>query len=249
METALPILLKYATLDTFNYRYWTMHDDASDMGTMMQLWMTAASALLYTNDIGQSVVETLLLMAHQSDLRPYIPVLAWDWLKKRPVFNSHFTGLERGTDKDVVQMVRNLGDVGLITSFLFVVWSKCSWIVNSEFQVMLRLVREELYGIGAAGYRADLIQRLDDILPQLEPGSDGKQQYEEFRTALLEVDEEAMKTLVGMSWSRRPFFSTNMCACMCSVPLYLHVCASSSVPVVVCRLLGTPSSKLSVNSL
>jgi len=135
-------------------------------------------------------------------------------------------------------MARELGDMGLITSYLFTVWSKWSWIADSGFQMMLRLVREELGGIGAAGYRADLIQRLDDVLPQLEPGSNRKQQYEEFKVVLLEVDEEAMKTLTGMSKSLHSVLSTN--TCMCRISLYLHVRASSSVPVVVC----IPSSPL-----
>ena len=60
------------------------------------------------------------------------------------------------------------------------------------------LIREELGGIKAVGYRADLIQRLDCVLSRLRPGSDSKQHYEEFRTVLLEMDGEATKTLTGM---------------------------------------------------
>jgi len=240
IEVVLPVSLNYATLDSFRHQYWLLHH-ASDIDAMMQLWMTAAAALPYTGDIGQSVVDTLLQMASDRHLLSHIPVLAWDWLKKRPLLHPECKGLRWGTDKEVVQTVRKLGDVGLITSYLFIVWSKWSWILHPEFQVMLRLVREELSGIGAAGYRADLIQRLDDILPQLESRfGERKQQYEELRTALVEVDEKAMKTLTGMSHSRRSVLFTNVC--MCRRSLYLHVCASSSVPVVACRPPGTHSS-------
>jgi len=195
---------------------------------MMQLWVAAASALPYTNDVGQSVVDTLLRMAYRSDLQPYIPVLAWDWLKKRPVFNSRCLGLVQGTTENVVQIVRKLGDVGLFTSYLCIVWSEWTHIGYFGFQEMCHLIREELGGTGVAGYRSDLIQRLDDILPQLKPGSSRKQQYEELRAVLLEVDEEAVKTLTGMSHRVVILFFllTHVRACaechstfMCALPL------------------------------
>jgi len=195
---------------------------------MMQLWVAAASALPYTNDVGQSVVDTLLQMAGKEKLQPHIPVLAWDWLKKRPVFNSPCEGLVWGTFPHVVQMVRKLGDVGLITSYLFIVWSEWSNISPRVFQAMLRSIKEELSGIGAAGCRSDLIQRLDDVLSQLEPGSGEQPQYEELRVALLEVDEEVVKILAGMSHRVVIPFSLLTCvrACagchstsMCALPL------------------------------
>jgi len=83
MEAMLPILLQYSTLYSFRYQYWFLRH-ANDIGAMMQLWMAAASVLPYTGDIGQSVVDTLLQMAADCDLLPHIPVLAWDWLKRRP---------------------------------------------------------------------------------------------------------------------------------------------------------------------
>jgi len=227
LETVLPISLKYATLDAFRHRHQFLLQ-ASDIGAMMQLWMAAASVLPYTNDVGQSVVDALLQMAVDSDLRPYVPVLAWDWLKKRPVFNSRCSGLVWGTSVGVVQMVRKLGDIELTTSYLCIVWSEWSDMTHWKFHVMLRLIKEELSGIGAAGYRSDLIQRLDDVLPQLNPGSNRKHEYEEFRTVLLEVDEEAMKTLSGMSHRVVILFSLLTCVraragChstfMCALPL------------------------------
>jgi len=201
--TVLPISLKYATLDAFRYGHHSLLR-ASDIGAMMQLWVAAASALPYTNDVGQRVVDTLLVMADERKLQPHIPAPAWDWLKKRPVFNSWCSGHEFGTTNDVAQMVRKLGDVELITSYLWIVWSEWSYITGSRFQVMLHLIKEELSGIGAVGYRSDLIQRLDDVLLQLGPGSYRKQQYEELRMVLLEVDVGA---LTGTSRSRHPFFS------------------------------------------
>ena len=224
LETVLPISLKYATLDAF--RHWNqflLH--ANDISAMTQLWIMAASALSYTNDVGQSVVDTLLQMASRSDLQPYMPELAWDWLKKRPVFNSQCLGHHVGTAENVVQMVQELGDVGLITSYLFIVWSEWSCITHWQFQLMLHLIREELSGVGVAGYRSDLIQRLDDVLPQLEPGSSQKQQYEEFRMVLLEVDEEAMGTLTGMLHRVTVLSSLLMCVHVCAGCHSTFMCA------------------------
>jgi len=240
MEAELPISLKYIMLDAFRhwhpFPYYT-----NDIDTMMQLWMTIASALPYTNDVGQSVVDTLLQMASNEELLPHIPVPAWDWLKKRPPLHPGCRGLRWGTDEGVVQMVRKLGDVGIIASYLFVVWSGRDYFFSSEFKAMSHLIKGELSGIGVVEHRADLIHRLDCVLPQLKPGSRTEQQYKEFRMVLMEMDEEAAKALAGnVPQSRRSVLSTNMR--MCRISLYLYVCASSSVPVVASRPPSTPSS-------
>jgi len=224
LEAVLPISLKYAALDAFRYRHQFLFH-ASDIGATVRLWIAAATALPYTNDVGQRVVDTVLRMADHGWLQPHIPVSAWDWLKKRPALGAGCRGFNQGTYDTIVQMARELGDIGLITSYLFLVWSEWSWIFDSGFQAMLRSVREELSGIGAAGYRADLIQRLDDVLPRLEPGSTRKQQYEEFRMALLEVDEEAMGTLTGMSHRVVILFSLLTCVCVHVQDATLPSCA------------------------
>ena len=146
---------------------------------MMKLWITAASALQYAEDVGQIVAETLRQVVDDYDLRRYIPVLAWDWLKKR--------SSPRG--------------VWLIMLSRFTVWSEQHHISPGEDRALLPLIREELSGSEAREYRADLIQRLDYILSRLESGSDRKSQYEELRTGLLEMDEEAKMALTCMSQS------------------------------------------------
>jgi len=112
---------------------------------------------------------------------------------------------------------------------------------------MLDLIRGEFSGIRAAEHQADLVQRLDYVLSWLGPGNSRRQQYEEIRTVLLEMDEEVMSTLTGMSQSCCPFQSLN--TFMCRMLLCLHVCTSPPIPLVVCRLPGTPSLNLSVVSI
>jgi len=189
---------------------------------MMQLWMDAASALPYSNRVCQSMVEALLRMADNDDLQLHIPALAWDWMKKRPLLSP--TALARswfglGTCEHVVRIVRKLGDVELITSYLFVVWSELSSLTPDSYEAMLDLIRGELGGIGAVGHRADLIQRLDYVMSCIDEMSGlllGL--YGEFRMVLLEMDEEATKTLAGMSQSHHPFLSTNMRAQVVTPP-------------------------------
>jgi len=156
-------MLKYATLDAFRYQRWFLYH-ASSISAMIQLWVTAASALPDTDEVAQSMVDTLLRMAHDDELRPHIPVFAWDWLNKRPTLNPGCWGLVLGTRSSVVLTVWDLGDIRLITSYLFVVWSEWSGSRGSASGLMLDLIRQGLGGIGAVGHRADLMQRLDYVL-------------------------------------------------------------------------------------
>jgi len=173
---------------------------ANDIGAMMGLWITTAAALPYTDDVCRTVVDTLLQMAGFDVLLLHIPTVAWDWLKKRPLLRPGCWGLVAGTRKDVVLKVLRFGDVELITSYLFVVWSEWSHLHrwSGGCPGMFRMIRE-LNGVGVAGHRADLIRRLEYVLSQLDPTSSEKQNYEEFRKALAEVDEEMTQILTSMS--------------------------------------------------
>ena len=190
MEAVLPSSLKHAALDAFrNERRFMKH--ASDIGTMIRLWITTAAALQYTDDVGRTVVDTLLRMALDDELASHIPALAWDWLKKRPLLLPGCRG-PAGIQKDVVLKVGMFGDLELITSYLFVVWSEWRHLYPCDCAAMLRVIREELGGGEAAGHRSDLIQRLDYILSRLQPSSSptdiwNKCRYEDLRTALLRV--------------------------------------------------------------
>jgi len=173
----------------------------------MQLWMEAASAVPYTDDVCGSVVVGLLNMASSDELLSHIPLVAWNWLNKRPVLPPECVApLPRATES-VVQTIHQLGGVELIASYLHTIWSekRIPW----DEDVMGRLIREELRGIEAVGYRTDLIRRLDYVLLQLGQGQGellAKGEYEELRRELLKVDEEAMKILTGTSSSCHPVF-------------------------------------------
>lgn len=85
-----------------------------------------------------------------------------------------------------------------MVSYLFVVWSGVGRLDPIGSSAMRCLIREELDGIGLAGCRPDLIRRLDYALSQVNPWE--RQEYEECRRELLEVDEKATKILTGTSY-------------------------------------------------
>jgi len=209
LEAVLPVSFKYATLAAFKYGP-RLSRDTSDISGMMQLWMEAASAVPYTDAVGESVVVSLLNMASSDRLLPHIPMVARDWLNKRPVFPPECVALLPRATESAVQGIHQFGGAKLIALYLHIIWSeerKPRWY--GEMPVMSRLIREELGGIEAAGYRTDLIRRLDHVLLRLDQSEEEwrtKEKYGELRRELLEVDEKAMKILTGTSSSCHPFF-------------------------------------------
>jgi len=162
---------------------------------MMQLWMEAASAVPYTNDVGGNVVMGLLNMASSDKFLSHIPLVAWNWLNKRPVLPPECAALLPMVTESAVQMIHQLGGVKLIASYLHIIWSEERKLQGEGVSVMGRLIREELGGVEAAGYRTDLISRLDYVLLQLGQRQGellGKEGYEELRRELLKVDKEAI---------------------------------------------------------
>ena len=176
----------------------------------MQFWMKAASALPYTDDVCCSVVVGVINMASSDELLSHIPMDAWDWFNKRPILPPECMVLLPMALEFQIQKIRRLGNVKLIVSYLHVTWSEKRRPWDHGVSAMGLLIKDELSGIGAAGHRKDLIQRLDYVLLQFDQGhGEGpwvRKEYEELRKGLLEVDEEAMKILTGTSSSCHPFF-------------------------------------------
>ena len=192
---------------------------------MMQSWIKAASSLPYTDDVCGSVVTALLGIASIRELSLHIPMAAWDWLNKRPVLPPECVALLPSTARAVVEEIQRLRDVKLIVSCLHILWSEwrrfgfgpesfrdpnSPWCDDTIF--MRQLIWKELGGIGAAGYRTDLIRRLGHVLLQLDQGYgmlSEKWRYDGLRGGLLEIDERAMEILTGTSSSRHPPLSTD----------------------------------------
>lgn len=178
---------------------------------LVRLWAAAASAVPYTDDIGQSVVDTLLQIAHLDPLSPHIPVAMWSWLNKRPSLHPICWGRYWGTDRNVLRSVRTLSDIRILKSYLLLVWSEWDSLWTEGFDEMCTLIQEDFSGIGMGDHRQDLLQHLDCVLERLDlglehlqrhkPSLDGgaiqwmKAQYGKLERILLEVDERARTTL------------------------------------------------------
>ena len=177
-------------------------------GGLVRYWIAAASAVPYSEEIAQAIVDTLLQIASRGELQ-HVPVDLWSWLTKRPSLPPICEGRSLGTCGPVVEAVLMLKDIEILKSYLFVVWSEWDTLDPGGFGEIRTLIREVFGGIKMRHHRTDLIQRLDHVLVQLDRGSEyiqpykpwfdegklqlGKNQYRKLRETLLEMN------------SRKPF--------------------------------------------
>ena len=88
-------------------------------------WATSASALPYTEEIGQGVVGTLSQVASVDGLQSRIPTNLWVWLKKRLSLPPVCRGRDMGSSGGVIHHVRGPpGDLEILKSYSFLVWSE-----------------------------------------------------------------------------------------------------------------------------
>ena len=174
-----------------------------DMGDFIRCWISVVSAVPYSEEIAQGVVDTLLQIASEDGLQ-YIPSDLWSWLTRRPSLPPTCAGRYYGTEGSVVKAVRALKDIEVLKSYLLLVWSEWDTLDSSGFYEMHTLIREDFGGIEMRHHRTDLIQRLDYVLGQLYHGlkyfkqhkpwfckyhiQGKKNQYRELREMLLEMN-------------------------------------------------------------
>ena len=225
-------------------------------------WAEAALAVQYTEEVGRSVVDTLLQIASNNSLQPYIPATVWAWLKKQPSPPPICTGRNIGSWVDVVRRVRGLGDVEIFESYFLLVWSEWDVIYQEGFTEMCTAIREDLGGIGMGRHREVLIKRLDRVLGQLDMGlgylheqnpllhSDhiprAEKQYRELRKVLLRVNEKALEVLTRTPFGSIDSFNLLTPVDVHRIPLDIHLCTSSPMPVVAHprHLILVPNSEL-----
>ena len=178
---------------------------------LVRMWAVAASVVPKEEEIAPSVIDMLFKIAHSRLLSPPLYGDAWSWLTLRSALPPVCEGRDLGSRLHVVQMVRDLKDIEILKSYLLLIWSE--WNSSRQFgsDAMRISTREDFSGIGMSSHRADLLQRLDHVLAQLDreseqlqqdkPRLDGgdlqrmKCQYGELRETLLEVDREVLKIL------------------------------------------------------
>ena len=189
-------------------------------------WAAAALAVPYTEEVGQSVVDTLLQIASVDGLRPYIPVDVWALLKRRPSLPPVCRGRFAGTEGSIVHRVRELGDVDILESYLLLVWSEWHHVDLEGVTEMGTSIREDLSGLGMGHHREVLIKRLDHVLGQLGRGFQylsqhnpilrehhilvAKQKYKDLQRILLDVDRGALDILTRTSFKLINSFNSLM---------------------------------------
>ena len=166
---------------------------------LIQQWAAATSVVPYTEDVAQSVVAVLLDIVQSG----YLTNDAWSWLTRCPPLPPICHGRHRGTNWESGMVVRGLKDVRILKSYLLVVWTEWDTL-QGGFKEMCASIQKYFCGIGMGHHRADLIQRLDHVLGQLDRGleylkqhnpdldedslQEMERQYSRLREILLEVN-------------------------------------------------------------
>ena len=203
--------------------------DILDSPEAVARWSAAVSVVSYSEEIGQSVVDSLLQIAAVDSLRPHIPTDIWAWLERQPSLPPVCRGRKGGTWPQIVHHVRLLGDTEILKSYFLLVWSEWRFHSGPSLNEMVTSIKEDFSGIKMRNHREDLLRRLDHILEQFDRGLEyfkqhypsleadivgqTKSQYEMLKQVLVEMDMGEMKTpacaspelISSSSWNTDPF--------------------------------------------
>ena len=214
---------------------------------VVAIWAAAASTQC-TEDVGQSVVDALLHIASIDSLRSQIPAGIWTWLNKRPSLPPVCFGRSMGTKRNVVRLVRELGDTEILKSYFHLVWSEWDYIFDGSSRNEMQIsIREDFGGIGLGHHRKDLVKRLDHVLKELDRGPGylkqyklwidevgvrrAKGQYINLKETLLEADREALEVLTRTPSAYIVLSDLLNPADTFRIPLDVRLCAPPPVAV------------------
>ena len=208
---------------------------------LARAWAAAASTVPKEEAIAPSVVGTLFQIACWKQLPPHLYGDAWSWLTLRPSLPPVCRESWMKSDPDVVETVRDLEDIEILKSYLLLIWSEWDTLDSGGYPRMQISIREDFSGIKMCSHRADLLQRLDHVLAQLDRGLEHfqrekpklneddlqarKDQYGTIREVLLEVDQEALEVLARASPRLIALFEPPTHAAAHRIAFDVHVCA------------------------
>ena len=159
-------------------------------------WAAAASAVPYTEKVGRDIMSVLLQILINSSLRPHIPIEIWTWLKNHSILPPLYQEWNIAISSDTLRYIRGLEDIKISKSFLLLAWSENNWFFEGHEDSMRDSLREDFCGIGMWGHRKDLIEQLDHILEGRPWRRAYSFRYGRLRKGLLELETEAVKTLI-----------------------------------------------------
>ena len=164
---------------------WSWSTDGEDRADLVRWWAEAVPTVTvpHSEEVGRCVVDTLLQIASEKELLPHIPVDVWSWLNERPLLPPTCLGRYVGTWEHVVEAVRKLEDIEILKSYFLLVWSEWDCLRIYSLNKMRISIREDFGGVGMDHHRAELIQRLDYIMEQLDGGLDHFRQHDPNLTA------------------------------------------------------------------
>ena len=150
---------------------WFAADESS-----IQLWVAGVSAVQYTEDVAESVVETLLRIVPEEELLQHITVDVWSWLKKWPHLHYRSLHSRRSYEsrRHVVKAIRRLNDIETLKRYFLLVWSDGNTLPDDGFDETCASLREDFGRVGMGHHRFDLIEKLDQILGELELPTPGR---------------------------------------------------------------------------
>ena len=157
---------------------WGRPTHGGERKNLVLRWAAAVSEVPYTEELGPSVVDTLLQIASEAELLPHIPVNIWSWLTKQPSLPPICRGRYVGTRVHIVEAIRELKDIEILKSYFLLVWSEWDSLQIDGFNKMCASIREDFGRVGMGHHRTDLIQRLDHVLGQLDQGLDHFRQHD-----------------------------------------------------------------------
>jgi len=215
---------------------------------LISKWVAAISVVPHTEEVTENVVDTLLQISANPYLRSSIPADVWSWLNERPSLPPVCKGRRLGGDRDTVRTVRGLNK-GILASYLIMIWSEWKPLSDDGFAEMRISVCEDFNGVGNVHHRAELIQRLDYVLGELDrlsgsPNADLED--DKLWRDKLERHSPVMKDRYGELKRILDQETTDILECMppCffflspltlmdlhRIPLHLHACPPSPAPV------------------
>jgi len=214
----------------------------TDRGDLVQQWAAATSAVPHTEEIAQSVVDTLLQIAFHSQLSPYIPANTWLWLTKQPCLPPICRGRYDGTRLPVAKAVRQLKDIEITKSYFLLVWSEWDYFTDLAFDESCTLMHENFSEAWSGWHQAELIQHLEHVLTQLDQGLEHLQQhnpnliewhFQKMKYQYRKLKDVLLEAVTGVFYPMIIFHHILTQVDMYRISYNIHVCTPTPMPIAL----------------